>query len=369
VDRPIHNGKASWPRLAVLGALILLAWTFFGLLASFQMFVNTDDERSMFPLSLVLHLALGNNLLKGIISLPFIWIFYRVPIPLADWKRRSILYFLLLFAFVFIHGAVRPSVIPFVTSEPLPQGTQVTFLFMFWANLRSFFIDNAWGFMSTVLGFHLWQFARQARERELNEGKLEARLASAELQVLKMQLHPHFLFNTLNTVYNLIPDNTAEAQSMIARLSNLLRFSLDHVTTEKVTLQHELEFLMEYIGIEKVRFEERLMVEEDVPANTLQAEVPNMILQPLVENAIRHGIGNKAGGGVIRISARRNNGRLLLAVTDDGAPPTPGNNGSGIGLANTRARLTKLYGENFIFNLEPYGQGARVRLEIPFEEP
>jgi LytS/YehU family sensor histidine kinase len=332
------------------------------------MFVNSDDKRSEFPLPLVLYLALGNNLLKGIVSLPFIWIFYRVPIPLADWKRRGILYFLLLPAFVAIHGAVRPFVIPFVMTEPIPADVQVTFLFKYLATLRSFFVDNAWGFFSTVLGFHLWQYALQARERALNETRLEARLASAELQVLKMQLQPHFLFNTLNAIYNLVPVNGKEAQSMIARLSNLLRFSLDHVTTEKVTLRHELDFLMEYIGIEKVRFEERLSVERDVPPDTLQAEVPNMILQPLVENAIRHGIGNKAGGGTIKISSRRQNGRLLIAVADDGVPPADKKGSNGIGLANTRARLTKLYGQDFSFNFEPFGEGARVSLNIPFEE-
>jgi two-component system, LytTR family, sensor kinase len=368
VNNPIQVAKTSWPRIAALGALTLLAWTFFGVLASFQMFVNTDDDRQGFPLSLVLHLALGNNLLKGVIALPFIWIFYRVPIPLTDWKRRGILYLLLLPAFVLIHGAVRPFVLPFVMTEPIPKDVPVTFAFKFFATLRSFFVDNAWGFFSVVLGFHLWQYARQARARALNEGRLEARLASAELQVLKMQLHPHFLFNTLNTIYNLIPMNGHEAQFMIARLSNLLRASLDHVATEKVTLQHELDFLMEYIGIEKVRFEERLLVEKDVPENTLQAQVPNMILQPFVENSIRHGIGNKAGGGTIKISALRDNDRLLIAVTDDGSPPARGKNGAGIGLANTRARLTKLYGDDFSFSLEPFGRGARVRLDIPFEE-
>jgi two-component system, LytTR family, sensor kinase len=368
VNHTIHPEKRSWSRIALLGALILLAWTFFGVLASFQMFVNTDDDRRAFPLSLVLHLAVGNNLLKGLISLPLIWVFYRVPIPLSDWKRRSILYFVLLPAFVIIHGAVRPFVLPFVTDVPLPEGTNVTFVFMFFATLRSFFVDNAWGFFSVVLGFHLWQYARQARERTLNEGKLEARLASAELQVLKMQLQPHFLFNTLNTIYNLIPVNGREAQAMISRLSNLLRFSLDHVTTEKVTLQHELNFLMQYIGIEKVRFEERLRVEQDVAANALHGEVPNMILQPVVENAIRHGIGNKAGGGTIKIAARRVEDRLLITVTDDGTNPVRVKNGSGIGLANTRARLTKLYGQDFTFGLEPFGPGAQIRLEIPFEE-
>lgn len=333
------------------------------------MFVNTDDERGRYPLSLVLHLALGNNLLKGVISLPFIWVFYRVPIALTDWKRRTVLYFLLLPVFALIHAAVRPFVIPFILTGNPPAGVTYTYAFKFTMGFRSFIVDNTWGFFCAVLGFHLWQYARQARERALNETKLEARLASAELQVLKMQLQPHFLFNTLNTIYNLVPLNGREAQSMIARLSNLLRFSLDHVTTEKVPLKDELDFLMEYLDIEKVRFEERLRVEKDVPVDTLLAEVPNMMLQPLVENAIRHGIGKKAAGGTIKISARRHDGRLEITVTDDGWPPPASvEETAGIGLANTRARLTKLYGQNFTFRLEPSDHGTRVTMEIPFEE-
>jgi two-component system, LytTR family, sensor kinase len=360
-------GYVSWRRRATLAAFILLAWTFFGLLASFQMFVNTDDERKLWPLKLVLHLSLGNSLLKGVVSLPFIWIFYRAPIPLNDWKRRSVLYFLLLLVFAAIHAAVRPFVIPFVLSGTLPPNVQVTYGFKFAMGVRSFFLDNTWGFFSAVLGFHLWHYARQARERTLNETRLEARLASAELQILKMQLQPHFLFNTLNTVYNLIPVNSKEAQSMITRLSSLLRFSLDHVATETVTLQDEMVFLMEYVQIEKVRFEERLRLERDIPADTLNAEVPNMILQPLVENAIRHGVGKKAAGGTIKVSSRRENGRLLITITDDGAPPAvPEGESTGIGLANTRARLAKLYGQDFSFRIESFGRGTRVSLNIPF---
>jgi len=368
VKNVAYPEKFSGPRIAVLGAFILLAWTFIGLIASFQMFVNTDDERKMFPLSLVLGLSLGNNLLKGVLSLPFIWIFYKAPIPLSDWKRRSILYVFLFALFVTAHAAVRPLVIPFVLSGPVPAGLQMTYGYKFVIGVRSFFVDNLWGFFSGVLCFHLWQYARQVRERALNETRLEARLASAELQALKMQLHPHFLFNTLNTIYNLIPVNAREAQGMITRLSNLLRFSLDHVATETVALHDELDFLMEYVQIEKTRFEERLRVEKDVPTDTLQAEVPNMILQPLVENSIRHGIGKKAAGGTIKISTRRENGRLLIMVTDDGRPPSSSLHGNtGIGLANTRARLVKLYGEDFIFGLEPFGQGTRVHLNIPFK--
>ena len=362
-----HLPKLSWPRIMVMSTVILLAWTFFGLLNSFQMYVNTDDARKYYPLSMVLHLALGNNLLKGVISLPLIWIFYRVPIALTDWKRRVVLYFLLLPVFCLIHAAVRPFVLPFMLTEPPPPGTVIDYPYKFTMGLRSFFVDNTWGFFCAVLVFHAWQYAFQARQRALNESMLEARLASAELQVLKMQLHPHFLFNTLNTIYNLIPVNGKHAQIMTARLGHLLRVSLDHVTTEKVPLHHELDFLMEYVEIEKARFEERLRVEQDVPPETLQAEVPNMILQPLVENAVRHGISKKASGGMVKISAQRDNGRLVLTVTNDGLPASD-KSSTGIGLANTRARLTKLYGEDFSFKLEPFGTGTRVSLSIPFEE-
>jgi two-component system, LytTR family, sensor kinase len=367
MNTSVHLPKLSWPRILVMSTVILLAWTFFGLLNSFQMYVNTDDARKYYPLSMVLHLALGNNLLKGVISLPFIWIFYRAPIALTDWRRRALLYFLLLPVFCLIHAAVRPFVIPFMMTEPPPPGTVIDYSFKFTMGLRSFFVDNAWGFFCAVLVFHAWQYAFQARQRALNESMLEARLASAELQVLKMQLHPHFLFNTLNTIYNLIPVNGRHAQIMTARLGHLLRVSLDHVTTEKVPLHHELDFLMEYVEIEKARFEERLRVEQDVPPDTLQAEVPNMILQPLVENAVRHGISKKASGGMVKISAKRDNGRLVLTVTNDGRPASD-KSSTGIGLANTRARLTKLYGDDFSFNLEPFGTGTRVSLSIPFEE-
>src|SRR5581483_10097078 len=126
-----HPEPLSWRRIAGIGAFTLLAWTFFGLLASFQMFVNTDDERKMFPLSLVLYLSLGNSLLKGVVLLPFIWLFYKAPVPLNDWKRRCILYFLLLPVFAVVHAAVRPFVIPFVLNSPMPAATQYSYGFKF----------------------------------------------------------------------------------------------------------------------------------------------------------------------------------------------------------------------------------------------
>jgi two-component system, LytTR family, sensor kinase len=234
----------------------------------------------------------------------------------------------------------------------------------------TFFIPDLMGFACIAIAFQAWAFAMETQRRALNEERLAARLASAELQVLKMQLHPHFLFNTLNTIYNLAPQNSRKAQVMIARLSNLLRLSLDHVSSNMVPLQQELEFLDSYLDIEKTRFDERLQIVKQIEPETLDAAVPNLLLQPLVENAIRHGIGKKASGGTIEIRAVKiasTASRLRITITDDGRPPNPASSSSGIGLANTRARLTQLFGSDFYFDLKAAGQGAQVVIDIPFQ--
>jgi LytS/YehU family sensor histidine kinase len=231
---------------------------------------------------------------------------------------------------------------------------------------RSFIINDLMGFSVVVLIFNAWSYAREMQLRALNEERLTARLAQAELQALKMQLHPHFLFNTLNTIYNLAPENSRKAQLMISRLSNLLRLSLDHVSSNMVTLQQELEFLDCYLDIEKTRFEERLKVVEEIDSEALDASVPNLLLQPLVENAIRHGISKKASGGTVSILAARLRDRLTITVTDDGRPPNASSRSNGIGLSNTRARLTQLFGSDFQFEVQPAGEGTRVLIDIPF---
>jgi LytS/YehU family sensor histidine kinase len=153
---------------------------------------------------------------------------------------------------------------------------------------------------------------------------------------------------------------------MIARLSELLRLSLEHVSSEAVPLRRELEFLQSYLDIEKTRFEERLRIVMDIAPHVLDAEVPNMILQPLVENAVRHGISKKAEGGTIKISAWHSLGRVVIVISDDGRGMTNGSKGMGIGLSNTRARLQQLYDHDFAFQVTPSTTGTTVRIEVPF---
>jgi two-component system, LytTR family, sensor kinase len=223
-----------------------------------------------------------------------------------------------------------------------------------------------------VLGIkHALNYYQLYRERELRAAQLENQLAQARLQVLKTQLHPHFLFNTLNNVSELIYQDPEAAERMIASLSDLLRIALDKLDVQEVSLHQELEFLKKYLEIEQMRFHDRLQIEMNIAADALDARVPNMILQPLVENAIKHGIAPRAEGGIIEIQATRENGHLHLQVEDNGIG-LPFNDATnlheGVGLSNTRARLRHLYGEQFNFELRPRRpSGLQLDLEIPFK--
>lgn len=206
------------------------------------------------------------------------------------------------------------------------------------------------------------------RERELRASQLETRLAQSQLQILKMQLHPHFLFNTLNTISELIHKAPDVAESMVTDLSDLLRLSLQNVGRQEVSLQQELDFLEKYLQIEQTRFHDRLRVQMKIDPLALDACVPNMILQPLVENAIRHGIAPLARGGQVEIQAARENGSLLLRVSDDGPGlPDAGAIEEGVGLSNTRARLERLYGAAHRFELRSApDRGLTLDMTIPY---
>lgn len=230
-------------------------------------------------------------------------------------------------------------------------------------------------YCGVVIINYLVQYYRAYRERALRASQLEASLAVAELESLKSQLHPHFLFNTLNAIVVLVRKNrNREAEDMLTGLSELLRHSLENIGVQEVSLQHEIEFLQLYLEIEQVRFKDRLKVQLEIKPETLKASVPNLILQPLVENAIRHGIGKQRNAGLLAITAERQNGTLTMQVRDDG-PGLPkdwltsGESGLGIGIANTRARLRQLYGDAQTFDIRnAEGGGALAVLKIPFRE-
>lgn len=243
--------------------------------------------------------------------------------------------------------------------------------------LRPHFTQTVWfglliGVLVVGLVTAVWYFYKRDRDRELQASQLESKLSQAQLQILEMQLQPHFLFNTLNGIMVLIRHEPNMATRMIARLSEFLRLTLESAGEQEVTLRRELEYLNRYIQIEELRFGDRLSVEQRINPEDLEALVPNLILQPLVENAIKHGVSKRRGPARISIEALRENGSLTIHVRDNGGGLRGGNGDGmkeGIGLRNTRTRLRYLYGGAQCFDLtSPEGGGVDVRLTIPYHK-
>jgi sensor histidine kinase YesM len=223
-----------------------------------------------------------------------------------------------------------------------------------------------WGIIAIV---HALDYYRAERLRELRASQAETHLAEARLQLLRMQLHPHFLFNTLNAIAELVHEDPKAAETMIGGLSRLLRETLDAGAVDRVPLSRELELLDQYVGIQRVRFGDRLKLQVHVDGRAAnEALVPIFILQPLVENAIKHGLASHRGAGRIDISAAREGERLIVDVRDDGPGLRGGEASNGVGLTNTRARLAELYGAACAFDIANVdGGGVSVRLAIPWQ--
>jgi two-component system, LytTR family, sensor kinase len=211
---------------------------------------------------------------------------------------------------------------------------------------------------------------RSSQERERRAVELEARLTSAKLQALRMQINPHFLFNTLNSIAALVYVNPRAADEMLGDLSELLRRSLDSMEEQEIPLARELEFVGTYIRIEQKRFGDRLQLEQSIPVELMNALVPALLLQPLVENAVRHGIEPRRGPGLISIEAKQEQKHLHLIVRDNGRGLADADLNSstrpGVGLANTQARLRGLYGPDQSFSFEKAEpEGCRVDIHLP----
>jgi signal transduction histidine kinase len=215
---------------------------------------------------------------------------------------------------------------------------------------------------------HALAYYHESQARKLKEAQLETRLVEARLKTLEAELHPHFLFNTLHAISTLVHRDPESADRMISRLSDLLRITFDRSGDATVSLKEEIEFLQKYLDIEQTRFQDRLTVSVDVDPEVLDADVPRMILQPLVENAMKHGIAQSAGSGHVHISAAREDDRLWMQVRDNGGALQARLNKlrTGMGLSNTRARLEVLYPRRHRLDFAELDGGLAVRVEIPF---
>jgi two-component sensor histidine kinase len=253
-----------------------------------------------------------------------------------------------------------------VTSDPETSIDLLRPILNFW------FMDELVVYLVVLMaGFaRSYYFQKKARQEEAERLEeraqaLEAQLTEARLAALRMQLNPHFLFNTLHAISTLVDRKPDGVRRMIARLSELLRHVLDEDAPQEVPLSQELDFLDDYLEIQTIRFQGRLDVAVDVPATLRDAQVPNLILQPLVENAIKHGASQVRGVGRIEIAARKDDDRLVVRVRDNGPGP-PDDAQEGLGLRNVRARLEELYGEDQSLTLRATENGTTARMELPY---
>jgi two-component system LytT family sensor kinase len=225
-------------------------------------------------------------------------------------------------------------------------------------------------YFAIIIGIQVAEYRDKSRLNEQECERLQLQLVQSQLNALRSQLRPHFLFNTLNTISTLIlKEDNAEAQRMLFLLHNLLTTTIFENERQEVKLEEELLFVRQYLEIEKVRFKDKLEVDEDIDRDTLDARVPNFLLQPIVENAIHHAIAPKTTRGIIRIAAKRENGQLSVSVEDNGPGMEANKKKSkeGVGLRITKERLHRLFGNNHAFALENVSSGGlRVTMKIPF---
>jgi len=349
--------------------LLLAAWSVPGLVSAGQTYFLLQREGN--PLGFVLALTVQLPLwwFWAIVTPVIAWLLRRWPLERGRLGRALGVHLPAALAVAVGHSAfiafVTRSLIPPRAGEPVQP-----YLVWFKGYLRYQFQFELLTYLLVLLGLLALTWYRKLRERELTASRLQAQLSEAELRALKMQLHPHFLFNTLHAISVLIRENPTSAQRTVTLLGDLLRSALATAGIQVVTLREELTFLRRYLEIEEIRFQDRLTVRFEIDPSVEDLLVPNLILQPLVENAVRHAVEPRPDAGTVVVRARGEGGILELAVLDDGPGTgevtTP--HGNGIGLSTTRARLEGLYGPAGELRLEPRPQGGlAVLVRFPMQ--
>lgn len=363
----IRIRRRRWARLGLIWGI----WTFIGIVFTFQgYFTSYRSERPMlFTESLYIQMTWAY--LFALATPLVLWAAARLPIERSNWIRSALLHIPISIVLSVVLTALGRVLI--WLNFGYRMGKPLTF-----ESVTRFIVSNFSEGIGIYLLIALTSYAigyyRRYREGQVRTLQLEAQLSQAQLQALKMQLHPHFLFNTLHSISALLNKDVASARKMITRLGDFLRLTLENSGSQEVTLQQEMEFLSCYLEIERIRFQNRLVTRMDLDEQTLDAKVPNLILQPIVENAIRHGIAARSTPGLIEIEAKQHNGTLRIQVRDNGPGlsehrTTDNLFKKGVGLANTETRLERLYGADHLFDLSnnPDG-GLIVTLEMPFHK-
>ncbi len=356
------------PRVRRILQLVLAA-TALGVAAATWLYVMgiSDKERHAFLSTLILVLPFWY---LWVVYTPLVvWLSRTYPVQRGRVISRSAMHCGIAVVMSFAHTGIRfglqPAIHNLSPSDPHSHWDVLSALALIELPVHLFIY---WAILGGTLFF---LYYRRMRERELAATRLSAQLADARMQALRMQLNPHFLFNALNSIAMLVRDAEREAAvDTLETLSDLLRYVLDDSARQEVSLKREIEFVERYLAMEKVRFQDRLQVRTEIEPDTLDALVPNLVLQPIVENAIRHGIESQAGPTTVSVRASRERGVLRLSVSDDG----PGFRGTaetrkspGVGLNNTRIRLAQLYGDSATLDMaNAPPSGALVTITLPF---
>ena len=352
--------------------LYFLIWTIIGVFFFSQGIVQKFFSHDPTPwwhhlLSWLVGVYLWALLTPGVL-----WLGRRFPIERRDWVRRGALHLLLGVVVTLVQLAVESAILPRLGVFPtLMTKFTSTLAFLLVIGFHNG-IMTYWTVLGVQYGVRYYQDYQERKQEalrlELHASELQSQLVQAQLGVLKMQLQPHFLFNTLGAIMVLIQQQkTSQAEAMVARLGDLLRLTLDDVKAQEVPLWRELDFLRLYLSIEQVRFEDRLRVRVAADPGVSDAFVPHMVLQPIVENAVRHGLGQSEEAMTIDVRATAVHPSLMLVVSDDGPGlPAPGSDQVGIGLTNTRNRLARLYGSDASLVVEnAMPRGVRVTITLP----
>ena len=348
-----------------LGALVAI-WTVFALLSTAQA-ITRKPEGAPIPWAGLLVDRFADWYSCALFTPAYFWLARRYPVTGPRWARGAAVHLAATQLFVVLKYALYVGIglwVGYRTVNGSVAGEIGRMIF------RNIVYENM-AFWAVAVFVHAIEFHREVQEREARAERLRTELVQARLDALSGQLHPHFLFNALNSVSSLMHRDVAAADVVLARLGDLLRRTLRAGERPEVSLEEEFALLTDYLAVVGVRFRDRLTVTLDLAPGTERALVPHFLLQPLVENALEHGIGRRAGAGRIDVRSARegqNGDTLVLSVSDDGPGGAPGAPPArGLGLANTRRRLAALHGDRqrLILADRPTG-GLLVRIELPF---
>jgi signal transduction histidine kinase len=336
-------------------------WTLFPLLTAMQSALYAAYEGQPIDWGRILPLRLADWYTCALFTPVCFWLARRFRFERATWVRSAAVHLAVISPIV---------VVKYVLFLEVARVLAPADNWALGRTLAGNFVSESIAFWSLLGIVHAIEYHRRLREREVSAARLEAELASARLDALSAQLQPHFLFNTLHSVSTLMHRDVDAADDMLTHLGDLLHRTLKRGDRHEIALSDELEMLRHYLEIMQIRFQDRLSIEIDVDPSLHTALVPPLVLQPLVENAIQHGISRRPGAGKVEIGATASDGMLEIRVRDDGEGPAESQPRDGIGLSNTRRRLRQLYGDNQSLELLPaVGNGVVVVLRLPLTRP